>query len=187
MVSNIIKCISEGCNETPKWGKDWVPIYCDSHKIESEAFMEKKCILCGYIHIVDKDNVCKKCKIPEHMTNPTHPKFSIHVPSLRSTKSEYTLEPKQLRATRSSPSILIQSLAKLPTINLKSNLIKIQSQSELQTIIVAAKEKLKTAKANLAMYSIIDNLASKIARERLFQAEKDVEDACKAWCHGCRK
>ena len=157
--------------------------------------MEKKCVLCGYINIVDKDNTCKKCKTPEHVKvanvdilYPTHPHFTIRNPPLRPTRSEYSLEPKQLRATRSSPSILVRPVAKLPTINLKSNLIKLQTQGELQASIVDAKEKLKIAKANLAMYSVIDNSASKTAaREHLSQAEKDVEDACKAWCHGCRK
>ena len=192
-----LKCVYDNCHENAKWGRDWVPMYCDTHKIEGlqVAFIENTCVKCKKLNIVDKEYTCKKCKIPEivKVTNvdilyPTHPQFTIRNPSLRSTRSEYDMKPKQLRATRSSPSILVRPDDKLPTINLKSSLIKIQTQSELQAAITEAKEKLRIAKATLSMFSITDNSSSKLLANELYhQAERDVENACKAWCHSNRK
>jgi hypothetical protein len=71
--------------------------------------------------------------------------------------------------------------------NLNLKLTKLQAKGELQLAVTGTKLKLKSAKATLAQYSPIENTPSKIAAiEAVAQAEKEVEDACKAWCHAQR-
>ena len=73
------------------------------------------------------------------------------------------------------------------TMNLNLKLTKLQAQGELQLAVTSTKLKLKAAKATLAQFSPIEHTPSKMAAiEAVAQAEKEVEDACKAWCHAQR-
>ena len=202
-------CVSDSCENKAVWGKPWnyeanvltggVPLHCDAHKTDDEhIFIEKKCIICKYKYIIDTHNICKKCKLAEYSARHTqapiipqsipHPNFSIHTPSLKPTRSMYSKpEPvTQLRSTKSLPNILIGSIVK-PTINLKSKMETIQTKAALQIAVQAAKANHATRKAALAQYSLTDNSVSKAAaREALIMAEKEVEDACRAWCKSAR-
>ena len=73
------------------------------------------------------------------------------------------------------------------SMNLNLKLTKLQAQGELQLNVTSSKLKLKAAKAALAKYSPIEHSASKTAAiEEVALAEKEVEEACKAWCHAQR-
>ena len=73
------------------------------------------------------------------------------------------------------------------SMNLNLKLTKLQAQGELQLNVTSSKLKLKAAKAALAQYSPIEHSASKAAAiQEVALAEKEVEDACKAWCHAQR-
>jgi len=73
------------------------------------------------------------------------------------------------------------------SMNLNLKLTKLQAQGELQINVTSSKLKLKAAKAALAQYSPIEHSASKAAAiQEVALAEKEVEDACKAWCHAQR-
>ena len=64
--------------------------------------------------------------------------------------------------------------------NLKAKTAKMELQNTLEMEIKKAKEKLIETKKKLALFSPIDSSASKnAAREEYYQAEKDVEEACK--------
>ena len=66
---------------------------------------------------------------------------------------------------------------------LTSRLSNLQSRSELQKEVIESKKRLAVTRNALAQYSLIDNSPSKVAaREAHDQAEKEVEEACKAWC-----
>lgn len=188
-------CVGESCEEKAIWGTNWAPIHCDAHKTSiEEAFVEKRCSSCGRIYVVDKDKTCKRCKLAENtfvpisrVDLPTHPKFSINIPSIRATKSSHDILSRTLRSTKSSPEILTRSPAHSSTINLKSKLSTLQTKSDLQIAVVDSKKRLATTRTALAQYSLIDNSASKIAaRDAHAQAEKDVEEACRAWCYASR-
>ena len=125
----------------------------------------------------------------------SHPNFSINIPSLKSTKSTKSMYhhtantvTNNLRLTKSSPNILIGSIITTqPKINLKDKLEKIQTQATLQMAVKSAKANHAIARTTLAQYSLIDNSASRAAaREALAKAEKEVEDACRAWCQAAR-
>jgi hypothetical protein len=71
------------------------------------------------------------------------------------------------------------------TLNLK--LANLQQDGKLQNSIETAKNKLKAAKALYKEYSSTENSPSKTAAfENIVQLEKEVEDACKAWCKAQR-
>lgn len=72
-------------------------------------------------------------------------------------------------------------------LNLNLKMTKSQTQGELQLKVTSTKLKLKAAKASLAQFSPIEHSASKMAAiDAVALAEKEVEDACKAWCVGAR-
>ena len=72
-------------------------------------------------------------------------------------------------------------------LNLNLNRTKSQAQSELQLKVTTTKLKLKAAKVTLGQFSPIEHSASKIAAiEAIALAEREVEDACKAWCVAAR-
>jgi len=183
-------CVTDGCEDKAIWGVNWAPIHCEDHKTAiEELLLEKRCSSCGRIWIVDKDKRCKKCKLAENTfvpvtirEVPTHPYFSIHptkpnpqpriseAQQLRLTKSSYDLKSIPLRSTKSSPEILTSKLLTL-------------QKGDLQIAIVESKKRLAATRNALAQYSLIDNSPMKLAaREAHDQAEKEVEEACKAWC-----
>lgn len=72
-------------------------------------------------------------------------------------------------------------------LNLNLKMTKSQAQGELQLKVTSTKLKLKAAKATLAQFSPIEHSASKMAAiDAVALAEREVEDACKAWCMAAR-
>ena len=208
-----ILCVSQCCENKAVWGNPWkyefnlltggTPLHCDAHKTDDEQYLiEKRCVSCKNKFIVDTNNICRKCKLAEYTkvnttlynhiivpTSSTHPNFSIHPPPLKHTKSMYhhTNTTSELRSTKSSPDMLIGTIIATPKINLKDKLEKVQTQAKLQSAIKAAKANHAIARTTLAQYSLTENSASKAAAaEALARAEKEVEDACKAWCYASR-
>lgn len=148
--------------------------------------------------------------------NPNHPHFSISNPSVRPIISSNDVVSKTLRLIKSSPNVLLTppsiamrrssalSIGSVVSVSsddskpnsrrpsavgstLKAKLTSLQTDNTLQNNILAAKKKLKDAKAAYEKYSSIDTSPSKTAaNEEMQLAEKEVEDACKAWCYAQR-
>ena len=96
------------------------------------------------------------------------------------------LAPNILQKTKSAPDILSRT-PKTKVINLKTKTANLELINSLQIKVNKAKEKLALSRANLAQYSLGDNSASKAAaREEFSLIEKEVEEACKAWCYAKR-
>ena len=54
------KC--KDCKELAIWGKNLTPIHCEIHKQDDEInLVERECISCGLLYILDKDNKCENC------------------------------------------------------------------------------------------------------------------------------
>lgn len=176
-----INCVINNCKERPVWGINWSPKHCGTHKLYDEQyFVEKKCVLCGYIYIVNNENKCQKCKLSDV---PIHPHFTIRPPGQRrKTLGTPDVLSTTLRLTRSSPDILSTNV-----ILDKTNPVRSKTQAELQTAITIAKKKLKATRERLEQYSSTDMSVSKIAaRDEYTMHEKEVEDASKAWRQACR-
>ena len=110
------------------------------------------------------------------------PVLDISGTPLRHTRSAYDISGAAhppLRLTRSAyaigTSIILKPRPILPNI------------TKLVDNITRAKAKLKEARLALAQYSLIENSASSRAREAYIQAEREVEETCKAWCQAQRK
>ena len=101
----------------------------------------------------------------------------LAVPPLRLTRSAYDLSAAPLRLTRSAHAIGASILPK-----------PITSHTKLSDDVTRAKANLKTSRLALAQYSLIENSASsRAAREAYTQAEREVEETCRAWCQAQRK
>ena len=99
-------------------------------------------------------------------------------PARRSTIGNPENLIKTLRATCSAPNILVNSDLDAKKKNLQT----------LQNAINKSKQTLLGAKAKLSQYSKIEHSPSKTsATEEFYQAEKEVEEACKAWCTAQRE
>lgn len=56
------KCIEKQCSELAVWGINWTPRYCEAHKTDEDLnLMENKCVSCGLMYILDKNNKCENC------------------------------------------------------------------------------------------------------------------------------
>lgn len=118
---------------------------------------------------------------PEQVAKALRRSSALSLASVRSNESG-------ISATSATSTASAQSArTRGSTMNLNLKLTKLQAQGELQLAVTGTKLKLKSAKAALAEYSPIEHTPSKIAAiEAVAQAEKEVEDACKAWCHAQR-
>ena len=95
--------------------------------------------------------------------------------TLRATRSAYDMSSTHLRLTRSSHAI-------------GASILPNSTHMKLVEDVTKAKAKLKTSRVALAQYSLIDTSpSSRAARETYTQAEREVEEACKAWCQAQRK
>ena len=133
-----------------------------------------------------------------------HPHFTVRMPYNQKTSSHNILQKTvsspailyqdTLQKTTSSPAILSRTYSNARIIqdvstivSLKAKSMKLESQNLLQQKVKTAKEKLALSRINLAKYSITDNSSSKIAAQEAYSLmEKEVEDACKAWCYARR-
>jgi hypothetical protein len=49
-------------NELAIWGKNWVPKHCEAHKTsDDENLVERPCISCNLLYVLDKENKCENC------------------------------------------------------------------------------------------------------------------------------
>lgn len=54
------KCVS--CKEPAIWGINWTPIHCETHKTTEETnLVEKNCVSCGLLYVLDNENRCENC------------------------------------------------------------------------------------------------------------------------------
>lgn len=50
------------CREFAVWGVNWIPIHCDTHKnIDDVNLVERECVSCNLMYILDSDNKCENC------------------------------------------------------------------------------------------------------------------------------
>jgi hypothetical protein len=50
------------CKELAIWGKGLTPFHCEAHKLDDEInLVERACVSCGLLYILDKDNKCENC------------------------------------------------------------------------------------------------------------------------------
>jgi hypothetical protein len=50
------------CKELAIWGKNWVPIHCETHKLpDDKNLVENPCVSCGLLYVLDDDNRCENC------------------------------------------------------------------------------------------------------------------------------
>ena len=56
------KCKSSNCKESAIYGKNFLPTYCETHKNDDDInFVERECISCNLIMILDDNNKCEYC------------------------------------------------------------------------------------------------------------------------------
>ena len=56
------KCKSPKCKEPALYGKNFVPIYCETHKNADDInFVERECVSCNLVMILDDNNKCEYC------------------------------------------------------------------------------------------------------------------------------
>lgn len=54
------KCLH--CKELAIWGTNWIPRHCEKHKTEDdENLIERKCMSCSLLYILDKNDICENC------------------------------------------------------------------------------------------------------------------------------
>lgn len=54
------KCLN--CSEMAIWGINFIPQHCELHKTDDEHnLLEKECISCGLLYVLDKENKCENC------------------------------------------------------------------------------------------------------------------------------
>ena len=50
------------CKELAIWGINWIPKHCETHKTEDDKnLVEKECISCGLLYILDDEKKCSLC------------------------------------------------------------------------------------------------------------------------------
>ena len=50
------------CKELAIWGINWIPKHCENHKTEDDKnLVERECISCGLLYILDYENKCSLC------------------------------------------------------------------------------------------------------------------------------
>ena len=55
-------CKSSNCKESAIYGKNFLPTYCETHKNDDDInFVERECISCNLIMILDDNNKCEYC------------------------------------------------------------------------------------------------------------------------------
>lgn len=56
------KCKEKSCSDIAIWGKNWTSLHCEKHKEEDEENpVEKPCISCNLMYILDKTGKCENC------------------------------------------------------------------------------------------------------------------------------
>ena len=56
------------CKNIATWGINWTPHHCETHKMEDdENLVERPCVSCGLMYVLDKHNKCEICN-PESWT-----------------------------------------------------------------------------------------------------------------------
>jgi hypothetical protein len=57
------KCKAKGCSELAIWGTNWKPSHCEDHKTEDdENLVERACISCNLLYVLNKDDKCENCE-----------------------------------------------------------------------------------------------------------------------------
>lgn len=106
------------------------------------------------------------------------------VPKVVARRSSDTINLKARLSTMESQNLRRKS----DTATLRSKLASLQDNGHLQQAVVDAKKRFKEAKEAYSRFSDIDHSPGKTAAaEECALAERDVEDACKAWCVAARK
>jgi len=61
------KC--SNCKELAIWGTNWTPKHCEIHKTEDdENLVERECISCNLLYVLDKTNKCENCNPESFLT-----------------------------------------------------------------------------------------------------------------------
>lgn len=106
------------------------------------------------------------------------------VPKVVARRSSDTINLKARLSTMESQNLRRKS----DTATLRSKLSALQDNGYLHQAVVDAKKRFKEAKDAYSRFSDIDHSPGKTAaREECALAERDVEDACRAWCMAARK
>jgi hypothetical protein len=106
------------------------------------------------------------------------------VPKVVARRSSDTIQLKARLSTIEESNLRRKS----DTATLRTRLAALQDNGHLQQAIVDSKKRLKDAKEAYSRFSDINHSPGKIAaHEECLLAERDVEDACKAWCLAARK
>jgi len=105
------------------------------------------------------------------------------VPKVVARRSSDTINLKARLSTMEATNLRRKS----DTATLRTRLAALQGNGHLQKGIIDAKKRLKDAKEAYSRFSDIDHSPGKMAaRDECALAERDVEDACRAWCVAAR-
>lgn len=135
------------------------------------------------IPLIESPILSRKSSMSDLVLNPIKPRRSSKL-SLNSENSNILNPIKPRRSSELSLPIYNRNLILNPIKPRRSSELSLRNpKHELQLKVDKAKEKFAFAKKMLLQYSPIEHSVAKVAAlEDYYQAEKEVEEACKAWC-----